>query len=480
VTVHKVSTATLWSAADILTRQGVQFAVAVILARLLSPEEFGTIALLGLFAGIASVLVEGGMSSALVQQREVSDEDLSTVFWLNLGAGVIAACVLWLAAPQIAAFFEKPILVPLTAVMAVNVLIGACGAVQQTLFVKRLDMRPVTIASAASIVGSSVFAVVMAWQGYGVWALAGQTFVSGAVATALLWLQSSWRPSFAFSVASARRLFGFGGYMLASGLLDMSFNQLYTLIVGKLYGPAELGLYGRAQATSQTPSAVLNGIVARVAFPVFARAESEARLAADMRLALQAMMFVNAPVMLGLAAVAEPLVFVLFGPRWIPCVPVLQVLCLAGLMMPLHVLNLQALMGLGRSALFFRLEVIKKVVGIALVCSAASQGALGIAWAMVALGVAGVFINSFYAYSLFGYGLSRQIADVAPAIGAAAAATAVVHLSHSALSGQSSFMQLMLEVALGALTYGGLAFIFNLSGIKLMIDGLKRSGKAIV
>lgn len=471
------SSATFWSAADSVTRQAVQLAVSVMLARMLSPAEFGTVALLGLFVGVAGVLVEGGFSSALIQSRDVSDDDLSTVFWLNLAAAAIAASVLWLAAPVIAAFFEKTVLEAMTGVMALTLLTGSAGAIQQTQFVKRLDMRPVAIASAGSIVLSGIVAVVMAWSGFGVWALVAQSLVGSVATTSLLWLQSAWRPKLAVRRSSIRRLFGFGGYMLASGLLDVSFNQLYTLLLGRLYGAAELGLYARAQATSQLPSAVLNQIVARVSFPVFARAESKERVAADMRVALQATMLVNAPVMLGMAAVAEPLVAVLFGARWMACAPLLQVLCLAGLMMPLHVVNLQALMGIGQSARFFRLEVAKKVVGIALITAAASRGALGIAWAMVVFGVAALVVNSFYARDLLGYGLPRQIADVAPTVGAASVMAASVTALHSALTLQSSVIQLGLEVTLGVAVFGCLTLALKLPGFEQVRRSLIQTRK---
>lgn len=464
----------MWSAADVLLRQGVQFGITVVLARLLSPEAFGTIALLYLFAGVAGTFAEGGLSSALIQRQDASPVDESTVFWLNSGVGLAVAALFYLSGSAIAGLYEVPVLEPLAGVMALTVLAGAVGAVPRALFTKAMNFRPLVMVSLGSAILSGGIAIWLAWNGWGVWALAGQAFVAAAATTTLTWFVSPWRPALVFSIASARRLFGFGGYILASALLETVYTRLYTVFLGAFYGVAALGFYVRADTTAQMPATVLNSVVARVAFPHFSRlaAEDHARLTANFRAALRGSMLIHASAMLGLAAVAEPLVLFLFGETWLPSVPFLRVLCLASLMMPLHVLNLQALMALGRADLFFRLEVIKKVIGIAILVVASAFGPIGIAWGMVVAGVASYFVNAHYLARLLSYGALAQLRDVAQ-IGLAAfgMAMGVAWLSVE-LGDWPPLASLSVTIACGALVHLIMIIVFDLAGAAGMIKNL--------
>ncbi len=477
---EKALSATAWSAADIVLRQGVQFAISIVLARLLTPEEFGTVALLYLFVGIASAFAEGGLTSALIQRQDATIEDESTIFWLNMGVGLLMALLFWLSGPAIAALYGIPVLTPLSGIMALTVLAGAAGGVQRALFTKALDFRPLMLAGVTSVLVSGAVAIWLAGTGYGVWALAAQALVSAVATTLVLWLASRWRPRLAFSLASAQRLFSFSGYMLASALLEITYSRLYTVLIGKLYGVRELGFYNRADTTAQFPSGILNGIVGRVAFPLFSRmAEEPARLGANLKRALQGVMLVNAPAMLGLAAVAEPLVLVLFGEQWRPAAPFLQVLCLVGLMMPFHMLNLQALMGLGRSDLFFRLEVIKKAISIAILLAAAGFGAIAVAWGMVAAGVLCCFVNAHYSGRLLGYGAAAQLRDTMPVMAAAGAMAAGVAWLGTRLGGTLDPAALLLaSVAVGVAAYPLIVIAFRLAALTSLL-GLLRGARPL-
>ncbi len=414
---QKAITATLWSGADIFLRQGLQFVIAVVLARLLSPEEFGTIALLYLFVGLAGAFVDSGFSAALIQRQDITLTDESTVFWFNLGTGALMAAALWLLAPWIADFYGMPILVPLTGVLALNLFVSALGSVHGTLLTKRLDFKtPMKIGAIATTV-SGAAGILMAWQGYGVWALAMQTLISTSLTTLMLWAFNTWRPVHEFSLTSARRLFGFGSYLLMSGLLDVAYNRIYTLLIGKLYGVRELGFYNRADSTKQMPVGVLTGILSRVALPIFSTASGDKeKLRRGMRHALRGMMLINVPMMLGLMATAEPLVHTLFGEQWLSSVPPLQVLALAGLLWPLHVINLNVLMAQGHSRLFFKLEVVKKLVGTVLLLIGAACGVMGIAWSQVVFGVVAFGINAHYTRIHLNYSAWQQIQDFLPAL----------------------------------------------------------------
>jgi O-antigen/teichoic acid export membrane protein len=320
---------------------------------------------------------------------------------------------------------------------------------------------------AVSTVISGVVAIVMAWKGYGVWALAVQTVAASLVTTALLWLLSAWRPKWLFSFKSVKRLFGFGGYMLASGLLDIAYNRIYTLLIGKFYGVHELGFYNRADNTKQLPVGVLSGIMGRVAFPIFsAAAHDVVKLRKGVQLALRLMMLVNIPMMLGLAAVAEPLITVLFGEKWLPAVPIMQVLCIGGIFWPLHVINLNVLMAQGHSHLFFRLEVVKKIVGSILLLIGTFYGVMGIAWSQVAFGIVGFFINSHYSRIHLQYGPSHQLRDTLPIFIISFIATAIVYWIDNLLDGIEATLQLALQILVGSMTFLILAWASRLTALK--------------
>jgi teichuronic acid exporter len=412
---QKALTATLWSGADFLIRQGLQFIVSIILARILSPEEFGTIALLFLFTGIASALVDSGFSAALIQKKETTQLDESTVFWFTFIMSVLMALVLCLVAPAIANFYSMPVLVPLTMLMALNIVITALGVVHATLLTKQLDFKTQLKIGAYASVLSGLLAVAMALKGCGIWALAGQIILASVITTILLWIYRPWRPSFSFSKNSAVTQFSYGGYLLAATLIDIIYTRGYSLLIGKFYGVRELGFYSRAEGIKQLPVSGLSSVMSRVAFPLFsAAAADKVLLKRGVQFSLRGMMLINIPMMIGLAAVAEPLVLVLIGKQWLPAVPVLQVLCIGGIFWPLHVINLNALIAQGHSKMFFSLEFFKKSFGIGFLLLGTYYGVLGIAWSQVAYGAFAFFINAHYTKKYLNYGAMAQIRDFLP------------------------------------------------------------------
>lgn len=467
-------TASYWSAADVISRQLIQSVIIIALARLLTPEEFGTVALLSLFLGIATVLADGGFSTALIQRRDATHVDESSVFWVNLAAGLLLSTAIFLLAPVLATFYGSAVLEPLTRWMSLGVLLSALGAVPHALIVKQLGFRTLLVVGLAATVTSGMVALLLAWYDHGIWALAGQYLTFAAVSTALLWILGGWRPGLVFSTDSARRLFGFGGYMLASGLLDTSVDRLYTLLIGRWYGVRELGFYVRAETTQQVPASVLSSIASRVALPVFSEAAADpAQLRRGARLSLRGLMLINAPVMLGLAAVAGPLVEGLFGSAWLPAVPLLQVLCLAGLLWPLHVINLTLLAAQGHARLVFRIELVKQALGLALVFIGALSGPIGIAWAMVAGGVLAVVVNTYYTQRFVRYGLVAQLVDVGPTLAVSAVMAAIVAVATRAWD-PTPIVELLVMSGLGALLFFALALALRLGALRDMVALLRR------
>jgi len=463
---QRALSATLWSGADLALRQALQFAVTVALARILTPADIGTVALLTLFTGIASVLMDGGFSAALIQRQDVDHVDESTVFWFNVGIGAILSLALCGAAPAIASFYGMPELKALTIVLASTVFIGAFGAVQTTLISKRVEFRTQLKISVLATLISGGAAVVLAWLGYGIWSLAARAVLMTSVSTSLLWVFNSWRPAWQFSMGSARRLFGFGGYHLASSLLDTIYGRFYTLLIGKLYGARELGFYSNADTTSLMLSGFPLTVLARVAFPMFsAAAQDKATMRRGMQLSIRGMMLINVPIMLGLAALAEPLVRALFGAQWAPAVPILRVLCLAGLLYPLHMINFHALMAQGHSRLVFRLELVKKSLGVAFAAIGAIYGVIGIAWSQVAFSVLCVAINARYTRRFIAYGASAQLRDFLPVVYVAAPMAGGLYAVDLVWQA-SPWAKLCILALLGALMYLTLVWVFRLDAVR--------------
>ena len=409
--------AVFWSGADIFLRQGLSFVFSIILARLLSPEQFGTMGLLYVFTGIAGAFVDSGFSAALIQRQDTTHTDESTVFWFNLGMGLLVAVLLWMLAPLFARFYDLPMLIPLTVVLALNVVVIAIGSIHCTLLSKQLDFKRQMKIGAIATVLSGAVAIGMAAKGFGVWALAAQTLVATGTTTLLLWKFNRWRPALLFNLASARRLFGFGGYIFAAGLLHVIYSHIYSLLIGKIYGVRDLGFYDRADSTKQLPVDVLTNILSDVAFPVFsAAADDKVKLRRGMRLAVRNIMFVHIPMMLGFAVVAKPFVLVLFGEQWLPIVPIFQVLCLGSIFRPLHVINLNVLVAQGHSNLYFRLEILNKVLGCSFLLAGSFFGVIGIAWSQVMFCFCAFATTAYYTHHHLSYGFIAQVCDFIPTL----------------------------------------------------------------
>ncbi len=445
--------ATMWSAGDALSRQGLQFLTTLVLARLLTPADFGIVAMLAVFVGVAGVLADGGFSAALIQRQDVDHDDESTVFWCNLAIGLLLALLLAGAGPCLAGFYQEPRLRAITVAMAPMVLASAAGAIHFALLIKRLEFRTLAIAGGIAACLSAIVSIAMATAGAGVWALVAQGVVAAAATTAFLWWLHPWRPAWVFKMESIRKLAGFGGYHLASTLMEAAYSRLYSLLAGRMFGARPLGYYANAENTRQLPASFLAALVARVALPLLSEAQGNPLLARrGLQLSIRVMMLLYAPVMLGIAVLAEPVVEVLYGPQWLPAAPLLRILAVAGLLYPIHMINLHALMAQGHARLMFRLEVIKKASGVALLLIGARYGLAGLAWSQVAHSGIALFVNAYYTRRWLGYGVFAQLRDAGPPILAAVAACAVVWPFVHALSWPAP-ARLAALLMLGALSY---------------------------
>jgi O-antigen/teichoic acid export membrane protein len=433
----------------------------------LTPSDFGLIAILTFFTSFALVLVQSGLTTALVQRQQTSHGEQSTLFWLNLGASILLGSMIAVAGDRVASFYGQPMLQPLMLLAGLQVVLGALGAVQTALLSRELRFDQLAKASLFSSGLSGLAALSAAYVGAGVWALAIQTTVMVALNSLALWVLSRWRPAFHFNFASIRPMLGFGLWLSLSSILEVLFSQGSSLLVGKLYGVRDLGLFNRAANTQQLPSTILSSIIARVALPLFStRAEDPEGMRRGIRMAIGVSMLLNVPALLGLALTAPMVLEVLFGSQWISAAPILSILAIGGLFFPMHVINLQALLAQGDSKRFFRLEIAKKLIGIACVLVGSLFGIVGLAWSQVVFAVVALVINAAPTARKLGYGLGAQLKDLGGVALAAAAMSGVV-LVTAQISSLSPYAELPLVAALGAATYFAVGFGLRLNTFRV-------------
>ena len=352
-----------WSFADSLGSQGITFIVGLVLARMLTPAEYGLIGIILIFVNIFNSIVNSGFSAALIRKKDATDDDYSTVFITNMAISVVLSIALFFSAPLIADFFNQPQLDALSKAMSCIVIINALGLVQFTILTKRIDFKTHTKISLIASISSGIIGISIAFAGYGVWSLVGQQISMQLLKTLLLWLYNKWIPNMHFSIKSFKELFGFGWKLLVSSLIDVLWRDLYQVIIGKCYSPATLGQYTRSNLFSSLFSSNLTTIIQRVSYPVLSSIQDDKdRMKQAYRRVIKVTMLITFVLMLGLAAVAQPLILVLIGEQWIIASYFLPIICLQMFLYPLHAINLNMLQVQGRSDLFLRLEIIKKAI----------------------------------------------------------------------------------------------------------------------
>lgn len=439
-----------WSALENVTRLGVTFLVSIVLARLLSPEEYGLIGILTIFIAIFNAIVDSGFTNALIRKQDATDTDYSTVFYTNLVLSVVLAAVLFFCAKPISVFFERPELISLTKVMSSVVIINALSIVQRVRTTKAIDFKTQTKITFISSIGSGVIGIAMAYMGYGVWTLVGQQISNQLLTTLFFWIYNKWMPKLFFSWTSFKEMWAFGSKLLASGLIDTAWKEVYQVVIGKCYSPATLGLYTRAKQFADLCSSNLTSVVQRVSYPVLSSIQDDrARLKGAYQRIIKTTMLPTFVLMLGMAACAESMIYVLIGEQWLECVPMLQIICSYGMLFPLHALNLNMLQVQGRSDLFLKLEIIKKIIAIGpLLLGIFVDIYLMLAGSIVTSLIA-YYLNAYYSGPFLNYSIKEQIKDILPSFGVAIAmAVPIYAMSFIPLN---PFILLPLQIVAGAI-----------------------------
>lgn len=404
-----------WSFIDNLSSSGITFLVGLVLARLLTPSEYGIMAILTIFIAVSNSIVDSGFSNALIRKTDARRVDYNTVFLFNLLVSGLLYVVLFLAAPAISRFFKEPLLVEVMRVIGWVLVINALAIIPRTLFVKEVNFKTQTKVSLIASISSGVIGIGMALAELGVWSLVGQQLSRQLLNTLFLWIYCTWRPAWEFSMQSFKELFGFGSKILLSGLLNTIFNEIYSLVIGRCYTSAQLGQYTRANQFNQIFSSNLTTVIQRVSYPVLSSIQDESeRLREAYRKVIKSTMLISFACMLGLAAVARPLILILIGEKWLPAVGFLQIICFSGMLYPLHAINLNILQVKGRSDLFLRLEIIKKIIAVGPLVLGVLFSIEYMLWGSVCTSLIAYFLNSYYSADLINYPTKEQIKDILP------------------------------------------------------------------
>lgn len=456
---NKTKKGLAWSMIERFATQGVQFLFGIILARLLSPDDYGVIAMPLVFLAIAQCIIDSGFSTALIRKPELTEDDLSTAFYFNIGIGILCYAVLFFTSPLIADFYHTPILSSLLKVTALAVLFNPLCAVQQAILTREIDFKTQAIVSLSGAVVSGIVGLYMAYNGFGVWSLVFQQVGGYIMRTILLWVLGKWKPKRKWSWESFHYLWGFGSKMLGSGLLDTIYNNIYPIVIGKYFSAQDLGNYTRAQQFSSLPSSNVTGVLQRVTFPVLSSIQNEdERLAKNYRKILKLSAFLVFPMMLMLSAIANPLVRILLTDKWIGCVILLQIICFQMMWYPIHAINLNLLTVKGRSDLFFRLEVLKKIIGVCIMCITIPNGIIWMVSGGIVSSMISLVINTYYTGKLIQVGYLKQMRDLLPIFGISLFMWFCVFICVTLI--ENCYVQLLLGIIIGFILFVVLSKLF--------------------
>lgn len=387
----------------------------IIMARILTPDDYGLVAMLTIFIAISQSLVDSGFSNALIRKLDKNETDNSTVFYFNVASGFLIYFLLYYSAPYIAKFYNEPLLIPITRVISWSIVINSLVVVQRALLTSRIDFKTQAKASFPAAIISGIVGIYLAYNDFGVWSIVWYQLTNLIVNAILLWWFSKWHPSFVFSWCSFKELFGFGSKLAISGVIETVYQNVYLIIIGKVYSASDLGYYTRSSQFAQFPSSNLTGILQRVTYPVLCSLQNDnVKLKNVYRRFLRLSAFIIFPLMIGLAAVAKPLILLLLNEQWIFSIILLQIICFSMMWYPIHSLNLNLLQALGRSELFLRLEIIKKSIGITILCITVPLGIIAMCIGSVLCSIIFLVVNTYYTGKLINVGFIQQIRDIFP------------------------------------------------------------------
>lgn len=459
----------IWRFAERCGAQLVLFVVSIVLARILTPEAYGVVALITVFTSILQVFVDSGLGNALIQKKNADELDFSSVFYANIAFCGILYLLLYECAPWIAAFYDDVSMTSMIRVLGITVIVSGVKNVQQAYVSRNMIFRKFFFSTLGGTITAAVVGITMALSGYGVWALVAQQIINVTIDTVILWISVRWRPQWIFSWRRLCLLFSFGWKLLVSALLDISYSNIRQLIIGKMYSSADLAYYNQGRKFPNLIVTNINSSIDSVLFPTLSQAQDDrGKLRAMTRRAIKTSTYIMAPLMIGLAFTAEPVVQLVLTDKWLECVPYLRIFCICYMFYPVHTANLNALNAMGRSDLFLKLEVWKKCVGLVLLLSTMWFGPMAMAYSMLVSSVLSQMINSWPNKRLLDYSYRKQLKDILPGIAIAVIMGAAVYpLCYLHIP---VILILAIQVAAGLAIYIGLSVIFRIDSFIYILD----------
>jgi len=467
-----------WKFLERCSTQGVSFVVTIILARLLSPTEYGTIALVTVFVVLGNVVVEGGFCAALVQKKDADNIDFSTIFFSSLLISIILYFALFFIAPLVANFYNQPILKPVLRVLSINLLFGAVNAVQLAYMQRNLQFKKTFYSSFIGGILSGIIGISMAYKGYGVWALVGYTLSLQFFIAIILWIVLKWRPDFVFSWIRFKHLFDFGWKVFMTNFVISIYLNIRSLVIGKLYTRELLGLFDRGQQISNLIITNINGTIQSVMFPIFSKEQEDRnRLRAMLRRSIKTSCFVVFPLMIGLIVAAKPLVLILLSEKWISIVPFIQIFALANMFLPIQYINMEAVKSLGQSGILLKLELIKKVLETVILLGTMFINVYVIAWGVLLYNLICFYINLYPNRKLINYGYKEQLKNILPELVASISMGILIYPIN--MLSLNAGLNLLLQVLGGTIVYLAICRIFKIESFYYICNVIKNKRTVI-
>lgn len=462
----------IWRFAERCGAQVVSFIVSIVLARILAPEAYGTIALITVFTNILQVFVDSGLGNALIQKKDADDLDFSTVFYANITVCLVLYVSVFLCAPAIANFYNDESLVAVIRVLSLTLVISGVKNVQQAYVSKKLIFKKFFFATLAGTIGAAFIGIAMAKKGFGVWALVAQQLFNLTVDTIVLWITVKWRPKLMFSFGRLKKLFSYGWKLSASALLDTTYENIRQLVIGKIYSSADLAFYNKGKQFPNLIVTNINTSIDSVLLPTMSNEQENKSRVRDMtRRAIKTSIFIMAPLMMGLAFTSRNIVTLLLTEKWLECVPYLCIFCITFMFYPIHTANLNAIKAMGRSDLFLKLEIIKKIVGVTLLLVTMHISPIAMAYSLLISGLLSQIINSWPNKKLLGYSYIEQVKDILPSVLLAVFMGVIVYLI--GLIKLPIILSLVFQVVVGGTIYILGAKILKIDSFKYLFELLK-------
>ncbi|KIA99836.1 lipopolysaccharide biosynthesis protein [Flavobacterium sp. KMS] len=456
----------IWSFLQQFSTQLITFLVQIILARILLPSEFGLIGMLTVFIGIGTALFEGGMTSSLIRVSKIDSRDYSTVFFFNLGVSLLIYLLFFLSAPYIALFYRQPILTDIARVYGLSFVFLAFGTVQNTILTKEMKFKKQAIITSPALLIGSLLGVFLAYNDFGVWSLVYSMLLTNLLTSIFLWFSSDWYPEFIFDIDRFKLHFHFGYKMTISSLLDTVFTNIYQIIIGRIYNPITVGYYTRANSLMMLPVGNISAALNKVVFPLFAKVQDDIpALRVVYKKIMLMVLFIITPIIVLMALLGNELVTFLFTEKWLPVVPIFQIISLSGILYPLHLYNLMILQVKGRSDLFLRLEIIKKIILIFIIIVSVLFGFKALLIGSVIASIIALFINTYYAGSIIDYTMRQQLLDIMPIFIISICMGLVIFIVNNSLTDYNDISRLIISSIVGAIVYIFFAFIFKFQTI---------------